>query len=82
MMKLEADELKSVFLSENPNLKISEKDLDYIVNSANKNPAMLNIIVNYLKGRTILPQEREILMQAFTDGHTCEHSKRGLSLTI
>lgn len=52
--EVEADELKSVFLSENPNLKISEKDLDYIVNSANKNPAMLNIIVNYLKGRNYI----------------------------
>lgn len=52
--EVEADELRAVFLAENPNLKISDKDLDYIVNSANKNPAMMNIIVNYLKGRNYI----------------------------
>lgn len=52
--EVEVDELRAVFLAENPNIEISDKDLDYIVNSANKNPAMMNIIVNYLKGKNYI----------------------------
>lgn len=51
---VEPDDLKAVFLAENPNLLIADKDLIYIISSANKNPAMLNIIVNYLKGRNYI----------------------------
>lgn len=48
------EELKKVFRDENPNLNISERDLDYIISSSNKNPALMNIIVNYLKANNYI----------------------------
>lgn len=52
--EIESDELKSVFLSEHPNILIAERDLNYIVSSASKNPAIMNIIVNYLKSKNYI----------------------------
>ena len=49
--EVESQELKKVFLDEHPNIEIKKNDLDYIVSSANKNPAIMNIIVNYLKSK-------------------------------
>lgn len=43
-----SEELEKIFLEEHPNISISQEDLGYIISSANRNPALLNIIVNYL----------------------------------
>lgn len=48
------DELRELLFREYPSLEIDQDSLDYIIYSADKNPALMNIILNYLKSKELL----------------------------
>lgn len=51
---IDRNEMRDVILKENAPLDIDKKSLNYILDSAEQNPALLNIILNYLKSNGFL----------------------------
>ena len=52
--KIDSENLRQVFLEEHSDIIIAENDLEYIISSSNNNPALLNIVVNYLKSNNYI----------------------------